>query len=176
MQHFISTLRDIPNIPSDIVGETQSTIPEAELGLFARRDIKKGEFICAYNGKKYRRVPKEARYCIRLLPNGMYLLDAIDIKSCHGRFSNDPCHHLLDNSVIVGDFDNSVILEATRDIRAGEEIFCSYGWEYYTNEDLNINFRRKGILRYWSNNIVSASSNPSHRSEIKKLAKLIGRC
>mgnify|MGYP000659118848 CR=1 FL=1 len=106
IQHFISTLEDIPNIPNDFVGETQSTILEAGLGLFAKRDIKKGDFICAYNGKKCRRVPKDARYCIKLF-NDIYL-DAIDIKSCHGRFSNDPCHSLLDNSVFVEDFNNSV--------------------------------------------------------------------
>jgi len=169
---FIATLQDIPNIPNDFVGETNSTILEAGLGLFAKRDIKKGDKICDYLGKLYRRVPKgDARYCIRLL-NGSYI-DAIDIKSCHGRFANDACHKLLDNAIFVEDFDNSVYLEASRDIRAGEEIFCSYGWDYYLNEDLDLQYRRQGIIRYWSD-IVAASIDPLHRSNAIKLGKIIG--
>lgn len=50
---FIATLQDIPNIPNDFVGETNSTILEAGLGLFAKRDIKKGDKICDYLGKLY---------------------------------------------------------------------------------------------------------------------------
>jgi len=171
IKHFIDNLQDIPNIPNDFVGESQSTIPEAGVGLFAKKDIKKGEKICEYIGKKIRRVPKDARYCIKLR-NGMYV-DAIDPNSGHGRFSNDSLHKLLDNAEFVEDFANTVFLEATRDIKAGEEIFCSYGWEYYLNEDLDIHYRRQGVIRYWSD-ILPASTNPLHRSSTYTLAKIIG--
>ena len=71
--------------------------------------------IYKYTGKKLRREPKEARYCMRLL-NGMYV-DSSNPKSSHGRYSNDSLHKLLDNAEFVEDkIYGTVYLERPFDI------------------------------------------------------------
>lgn len=71
------------------------------------------------------------------MPDGT-IKDSMNSK-CFARYAND-AEGLVKtgtgpNSVITLDDNNLVCLVANRDIREGEEIFCSYGKWYWKNSD-----------------------------------------
>lgn len=130
----------------------KSTIPSAGNGLFAKRNFKKGEVVCRYEGPLL--TPQEAAQKNPL--DGSYLLqcdfnwdsrfgnddefirviDASNQKSCYGRYCNDD---IFSNGMVSpGDClymknENWGILElnAKRKIAKNEEIFFSYGVDYW---------------------------------------------
>ena len=114
-----------------------SNIPNSGDGLFTLTDIKKGELICEFTGVEIS--PKEAaklegirgHYLIQR-DNGTILdvfnSDSPAIKCNDARGSN------FKNNASINEVENGEIwLIATRRIKAGEEIFCSYGDEYWEN-------------------------------------------
>lgn len=115
-----------------------SLLPHAGKGLFTCVDIKKGERIVEYNGR--RRKWKDVKhldgyngYLLRLSPTTA--IDAKPKRSGKGRYANDAMGMdrvpgLRNNSeyLIYGD---RVFIEATRNIRKGEEIFVSYGSAFW---------------------------------------------
>ena len=113
-----------------------SNIPGSGLGLFTEENIKQGELIVMITGPRYNE--EEA---LLLDVNG-YLLDtadgsneSIDVQG-PARFANDAfgitrIKGTVNNSAFVLYHDGKMWLEATRNIKAGQEIFVSYGRTYW---------------------------------------------
>ena len=113
-----------------------SIIPGSGLGLFAEENIKPGQPIVKVTGPRY--TEEEA---LKLEMNG-YLLDAadnsgeaIDVEG-PARYANDAfgitrLPGLANNSAFILYEDGTMWLEATRNIKAGNEIFVSYGRTYW---------------------------------------------
>lgn len=97
-------------------------------GLFALRDIAKGDFLLEYTGKK---VPtkiademKEARYLFEV--DERWTIDG-ESESNTARYINHSCEANAESEV----HDGHILISAIRDITAGEEITMDYGEEYY---------------------------------------------
>jgi len=127
------------NIPSKSLIIKPSLLPNAGKGLFTLVDIRKGDRIVEYKGR--RRKWKDVKhldghngYLLRL--NRSTAVDAMPLKSGKGRYANDAMGltrvpGLRNNAeyLIYGD---RVYIEATRNIRRGEEVFVSYGKAFWT--------------------------------------------
>jgi hypothetical protein len=117
--------------PSQIVG--------AGNGLYTAIDIYKGEIISIFKGELLTdrqvqiRVDKDQdKYFIELLDGR--IIDSMKTK-CFAKYANDAlgvsgsAHK--NNAQITLDEENRVALIATRNIKAHQEIFCSYGKRYW---------------------------------------------
>ncbi len=116
-----------------------SQIPNSGNGLYTAIDIFKDETISLFKGEilsaeKVKKCIQENRdqYFINL-PDGN-ILDSINV-NCFAKFANDAGgkfkSKFRNNSLITLDENNNVCIEALRDIKANEEIFCSYGKKYW---------------------------------------------
>jgi len=114
-----------------------SSIPGSGMGLYAEENIKKGDLIVEVTGKKYSTdsdiVPENDLY---LLDSGDGTNDYIDVTG-PAMYANDACGlsripGLVNNSLFRLLDDGSMWLEATKNIKAGQEIFASYGRAYWT--------------------------------------------
>lgn len=116
-----------------------SQIPQANLGLYTAIDIYKDERIAIFHGevltqKEANKRVKESRdqYFMEL-PNGRIL----DCRNTPGfaKFANDataiPGGTLRNNAKITIDDEENICLVATRRIKAGQEVYCSYGKKYW---------------------------------------------
>jgi len=116
-----------------------SQIPGTGKGLYTAIPIWKNEIISLFKGENLSQ--KEAnhraslglnRYFIKM-PDGS-ILDSMNVK-CFAKYANDAeglvKSSFRSNSIIALDDDSNICLVATKDIRAGEEIFCSYGKKYW---------------------------------------------
>jgi len=126
------------NIPSKSLVIKPSLLPNAGKGLFTRVDIRKGDRIVEYKGR--RRKWKDVKhldghngYLLRL--SRTMAIDALPTLSALGRYANDAMGltrvpGLRNNAeyLIYGD---RVYIEATRNIRKGEEVLVSYGREFW---------------------------------------------
>ncbi len=115
-----------------------SLLPNSGKGLFTRVDIKKGDRIVEYKGRK--RKWKDVKhldgyngYLLRL--SRTIAIDALPTLSAKGRYANDAMGltrvpGLRNNAeyLIYGD---RCYIEATCGINKGEEIFVSYGREFW---------------------------------------------
>lgn len=117
----------------------RSRLPNAGKGLFTRVDFMKGDRIVEYAGR--RRKWKDVKhqdghngYLLRL--NRTTAIDARPKRSGKGRYANDAMGLArvpgLRNNAEYLIYGNRVFIEATRNIRKGEEIFVSYGKEFWT--------------------------------------------
>jgi len=118
------------------VSVKQSGIPGSGMGLFAEENIKQGDPIVLITGPRYNE--EEA---LQLETNG-YLLDAadgsdeaIDVEG-PARYANDAfgitrIANTANNSAFILHDDGKMWLQATRNIKAGQEIFVSYGRTYW---------------------------------------------
>ena len=124
---------------SEVVEVKKSKLKKAGKGLFAKKKIKKGEFICWYAGVY---VNKDTVH------NGYYdsdylwefedsdlVIDAADPLSCLGRYVNDSLSLGLTNANVI-DYDNvhAGAIMATKAIAKGTEIYITYGPEFWTEE------------------------------------------
>ena len=112
-----------------------STLPNSGQGLFAEQDIKKGEPIAMITGPVYN--AEELKTIVR----DEYILEDvcgtkfIDVEG-PARYAND-AHGLTrvpgikNNSAFLSYEDGTLWLEATKKIKAGEEIFVAYGRQYW---------------------------------------------
>jgi len=117
----------------------KSQLPESGRGLYTLDDIPKGGRICEYAGRRrkwadVKHLDGHNGYLLRL--NRTTAIDARPLKSGKGRYANDASGlsrvpGLRNNAeyLIYGD---RVFIEATRRIRAGEEVFVSYGREFWS--------------------------------------------
>jgi SET domain-containing protein len=127
------------NISSKHLIIKPSHLPNAGKGLFTLVDIRKGDRIVEYKGR--RRKWKDVKhldghngYLLRL--SRTTAIDALPTLSALGRYANDAMGltrvpGLRNNAeyLIYGD---RVYIEATRTIRKGEEVLVSYGREFWT--------------------------------------------
>jgi len=116
-----------------------SQIESAGNGLYTMIDIYKEEIIAKYKGHiltpaqiKSKVERGHDKYFINL-PDGS-ILDSMNRK-CFAKYANDALGISItsfkNNAKIALDDDGKVCLVAIKNIKSGEEIFCSYGSSYW---------------------------------------------
>ncbi|NVO01271.1 MAG: SET domain-containing protein [Bacteroidetes bacterium] len=131
---------------SDYLFVNESQIDGSGKGLFTMIPIYKDEIITLFKGEilndleSYARASRgEDGYFINL-PDGT-IMDSMNVK-CFAKFANDALGIVKSkfkaNSKITLNENGKVCIVAKRKILAGEEVFCSYGNEYWKN------FKEKG--------------------------------
>lgn len=116
-----------------------SQLPNSGKGLLTAIDIYKDEIISLFKGEiltdkqaKSRALKGNDKYFISLLDGT--IMDSMKVK-CFAKYANDASgfskSSLKNNAKIGLDELNNVCLIATRKIKTGEEIFCSYGKRYW---------------------------------------------
>lgn len=124
---------------SDYLYIQTSQLPSAGQGLFTAIDLYKNEIISIFTGEvidnteaQKRAKQNEDKYFINLLDDT--ILDSMHIEG-FAKFANDaegfPNSHFKNNAKITLDDDNNVCIKASKKIKAGAEIFCSYGEDYW---------------------------------------------
>ena len=153
----------------------KSTLQDAGKGLFTDSDIEKGKIVCEYEGEKITWKEAERR---NDLDKGGYVyyinekncVDAWDYTKTFGRYANDAAgvsriRGIRNNStydVVRG----RVYIRATRNIRAGEEIFVSYGRQYWNivRGELKL---PKGFVKYVKAESTIKLPVPAARKAVK---------
>jgi hypothetical protein len=123
-----------------------SQIPNAGKGLYVLTEKKKGELVALFRGEvlsyeaaEQRAAKNEDGYFINM-SNGT-ILDSMPVE-CFAKYAND-AHGLgktkfkSNAQIQLSGKDDIAFLIALRDIKAGEEVFTSYGRKYWAN------FKRK---------------------------------
>ena len=116
-----------------------SQLPNAGKGLFTAINIYKGETISVFKGEilteaqiKYRVNKGDDKYFISLLDGT--IMDSMSV-DCYAKYANDANGSsntkFKNNAKIAIDEDDNVCITATRNIKTGEELFCSYGTRYW---------------------------------------------
>ncbi|MEQ8302315.1 MAG: SET domain-containing protein [Cyclobacteriaceae bacterium] len=117
----------------------KSRLPGAGLGLFTKAQILKGSRIVEYKGRlqRWSEVKHEDGYNGYILRvNHRLAINAKPFKKALGRFANDATGLsrkaiLKNNAEYIVD-GHKCFIDAMVDIPAGEEIFVSYGREYWS--------------------------------------------
>lgn len=117
----------------------QSNIAGANIGLFATKDIQNNKNIIEYTGL----IRSHDDFNTNPSPYGVHLnnttvLDARSTQSSIARYAND-CRAINkrngecrgNNARLTNAHNNRINLRSTKNIRAGQEIFASYGREYW---------------------------------------------
>jgi uncharacterized protein len=124
---------------SEIVEVKHSKIRGAGQGLFTKKAIKKGEFLCHYFGvyvdkDSVQNGYYDSDYLLQERGNDL-IIDAADPLSCLGRYANDSLSRKKTNSIFK--FYNNTYgasINASKAIKKGEEIYVSYGSEFWKEE------------------------------------------
>ncbi len=124
---------------SDYLFIQKSQLAAAGKGLFTAIAIFEDEIICVFHGELLsqkqilKRIHDEVDLYFINLPDGS-MLDCMNVES-FARYANDaagyPRSGFKNNAYIGMDDRDRVCLMATKDIKAGSEIFCSYGKDYW---------------------------------------------
>lgn len=133
------TENSIDAAESDYLYISPSQIPDSGQGLFTAIDIYKDETIAIFKGKiltdlQAKKGAKDGndRYFINLLDGS--IMDSMNVK-CFAKYANDANgltpSVFKNNALITLDDNDRVCLMAIRNIKAGEELFCSYGKKYW---------------------------------------------
>ncbi|MDQ3141572.1 MAG: SET domain-containing protein-lysine N-methyltransferase [Bacteroidota bacterium] len=131
--------RKIDAPESDYLYKSKSQIPDSDNGLFTAIDIYKDEIIAIFKGKiltameaKKRAREGNDRYFINLQDGS--IMDSMNA-TCLAKYANDANgltkSNFKNNAVITIDDNDKVCIMAIRNIKAGEELFCSYGKKYW---------------------------------------------
>ena len=123
----------------------QSSIEKAGLGLFSCRDFKKNDIICPYKGEILTKKELDERYGKSDIDYSPYAVQMSTDKfmycSCFrglGSYAN--CKTGNNNAkLVVSNPHNTVNVKATKNIKEGQEIFVSYGKNYF--RDINTEHR-----------------------------------
>lgn len=129
----------IEALESDYLYKSQSQIPNAGYGLFTVIDIYKDETIAIFKGEilnaleaKLRAEAGKDGYFINLLDGS--IMDSQHVE-CFAKYANDAeglvPSEFKNNARITLDLNDQVCIEALRNIKANEELFCSYGKGYW---------------------------------------------
>lgn len=124
---------------ADYLYVSLSQLPNAGNGLFTAIDIYKDEVISIFKGRiltesqiKHRVEERKDNYFISLLDGT--IMDSMTV-DCFAKYANDVkgtlTTKLNNNSKIAINDNNIICLIATRKIKSGEELFCSYGTRYW---------------------------------------------
>jgi SET domain-containing protein len=116
----------------------RSTLPSSGKGLFAKKDIRKGERIVEYRGRitTWRDIGNQKSFNGYVYYiNRSHVIDARRTVKALARYANDArgmshIKGISNNSRYVID-NTRVFIEATRNIAAGAEILVGYGKEYW---------------------------------------------
>ena len=116
----------------------KSSLPKAGKGLFTRIDIAKGTRIVEYKGRiePWHAVKSQDGINGYLMYiNRNVVINALPSLKTFGRYANDArglvrVNGVRNNSEYVSE-GKRCFIEATRNIRAGEEILVNYGREYW---------------------------------------------
>ena len=101
------------------------------LGLFAIREIKKGELIVRYRGPKIRneeadrRADRGNKYLYEV--NNRWTIDGTNRKNV-ARYANHSCRPNAESDVLRG---HKVVIRSIKKIQPGEEITYDYGKDYF---------------------------------------------
>jgi SET domain-containing protein len=120
----------------------ESLIPNAGMGLFTDAPIKKGEIVIEYTGEQLTWAECEKRNDAQEGVNGYFFfvskkicIDAQNTPESLGRYANDAQGYKkvdgLRNNAEYQIIKKKPYIVAKRNIKAGEEIFVSYGKEYW---------------------------------------------
>ena len=133
-----------PSVRPKKVRISSSRIPGAGLGLYLLENAKQGEFIARYSGEAIDRMENAARsghYRIQISKN--LFLDAEKSHHFEGRYINDGKRAGCGaNARFAAGYRTNICsvtghewirIFATRDIRAGEEIYLDYGSDFWKN-------------------------------------------
>ena len=125
----------------------KSTIPNAGKGLFTKRDVKKGERIVEYLGEVITEAELDRRAENDIYGYAFYIskrkcIDAYYTPEALARYANDArgLNRIkgISNNCSYEIWKNRGWIKAERNIKAGEEIFVSYGTEYWRDIKYNI--------------------------------------
>ncbi len=136
--HYIQT-NTIEAPESDYLYIKPSQIKNAGKGLFTAIDIYKDEIISLFKGEIITNTEAGKRaqlnadkYFINLLDDS--ILDSMHT-DCYAKYANDAkglsSSNFKNNAKITLDDDNNVCVKASKKIKSGEEVFCSYGKRYW---------------------------------------------
>lgn len=118
----------------------KSTLPGAGKGLFTLKDIRKGQLVCKYDGERItwkeaieRNDHGKGGYVYYI--NAKNCIDAYHSRNTFGRYANDAAGvgriKGFRNNSTYDVVKNEVFIRATGNIKAGSEIFVSYGSSYW---------------------------------------------
>ena len=119
----------------------KSQLPKAGKGLFTINEISKGETVCEYEGERITWAEAERRneeddqsgYVFYITKKNC--IDAFAYIDTFGRYANDAAGlgrvKGLRNNAVYEVRENKVYIVATRKIKAGAEVFVSYGKQYW---------------------------------------------
>ena len=134
----------------------RSTLKAAGKGLFTRKDIKKGERIVEYLGEIVTEAELDRRAENDIYGYAFYIskkkcVDAYYTPEEFARYANDAKGLTkvkgLRNNSCYDVYKNSGWIKAEKDIKAGEEIFVSYGAEYWKDIRYNITLDKEKQAR-----------------------------
>jgi SET domain-containing protein len=125
----------------------KSTIPNAGKGLYTKRDIKKGERFIEYLGEiisweecDVRAEKDEGGYVFYI--SRKKCIDAFHTPEALARYANDANGLVkipgIRNNCVYEIYKHRGWIKATRNIKAGTEIFVSYGAQYWRDIRYNI--------------------------------------
>lgn len=134
--------------------EVRDARPGTGRGLFALQPIRRGEFLLEYTGKKVPTVvadESDSAYLFEI--NSDWTIDGPPHLNPAGYINHD-CHPNTESDIVEG----HIIIEAIRDIAAGEELTIDYGDEYFDE------FIRPGGCHCAScaNGLASPHMRPAH--------------
>lgn len=125
----------------------KSSLPDAGKGLFTKRDIKKGERFIEYLGEVVTEAELDRRAEKDIFGYAFYIskkkcIDAFYTPNELARYANDArglnkIKGVKNNACYVV-YKNSGWIKAEKNIKAGKEIFVSYGAEYWKDIRYNI--------------------------------------
>ncbi len=124
---------------ADYLYKTQSQLTDSGNGLYTAIDLFMDETIAVFRGEilndieaKKRANEGNDKYFINL-PDGT-IMDSMNVK-CFAKYANDAkglTHSDFKNNTRISiDENGNVFIKAVRDIKADEELFCSYGKRYW---------------------------------------------
>ncbi|MCX7728395.1 MAG: SET domain-containing protein [Bacteroidia bacterium] len=125
----------------------KSQLPSAGKGLYTTKNIKKDSIIIEYRGeiidwKEYGKRVKEDKDGYMVFINRKKCIDAYNTPQYKARYANDAEGLIkiknLKNNAEYQIINDKVYIVATRDIKAGEEIFVSYSKDYWDAVKYNI--------------------------------------
>lgn len=136
--NYIST-NTIEASEADYLYIKPSLMEYAGNGLFTAIDLYKNEIISLFKGEiisnkeaEQRAKENSDRYFINMLDGN--IMDSQNT-NCFAKYANDAkgftTSKYKNNAKITLDNDGNVCLKSTKKIKAGEEIFCSYGKAYW---------------------------------------------
>lgn len=116
----------------------ESSIENAGLGLFARRNLREGEMFVYWgkilNRAEGKKIDKSLSDYVYQTEDGIYI-DAKKSHNCPARWLNDGgiSGHVDNCEFLEGVHPKFPVIVTTRDVLRGEELFVSYGKSYWAD-------------------------------------------